>query len=125
MNRARPARPELRREARHALCMFRHAMSERTTIAGPGGRTLEIETAGPEDGRAVIFHTGTPSAGTLFRGYVEAGAARGLRHVSYARPGYAGSERAPGRTVADCTDDVVAIADALGVERFYTLGWSG
>ena len=97
----------------------------RRTIAGPRGRAIEIETAGPETGIAVIFHTGTPSAGTLFSGHVEAGAARDLRHVSYARPGYAWSERARGRTVADCVADVIAIADTLAIERFYTVGWSG
>ena len=101
-------------------------MAKRITIAGPGGRTIEVETAGPEKPQGtVIFHTGTPSAGTLFDAHIEAGAARGLGHVSYARPGYAGSERAPGRLVADCAADVVAVADALGIERFYTVGWSG
>jgi pimeloyl-ACP methyl ester carboxylesterase len=53
------------------------------------------------------------------------GAERGLRHVAYSRPGYGGSDRLPGRSVADCAADVEAIADELGVERFYTVGWSG
>src|SRR5205807_2913965 len=41
------------------------------------------------------------------------------------RPGYACADRAPGRAVADCVYDVQAIADHLGVERFYVTGWSG
>jgi len=88
-------------------------------------RVLEVLVTGPEDGPVVVFHTGTPSAGRPFAGWTRDGAQRGVRHVCYARPGYAGSTRAPGRTVADCTADVAAIADALGVERFHTVGWSG
>jgi pimeloyl-ACP methyl ester carboxylesterase len=61
----------------------------------------------------------------VFAGLVEEGERRGLRHVTYSRPGYGSSERNPGRTVADCAQDVSAIADALGVERLLTVGWSG
>jgi pimeloyl-ACP methyl ester carboxylesterase len=56
---------------------------------------------------------------------VELGAKRGLRHVLYLRPGYAGSERCAGRSVADCAADCAAVADELGVQRFYTAGRSG
>jgi len=94
-------------------------------VLTPDGRRLAVEVAGPQDGEVVVFHTGTPSAGSLFAPLLEAGAERGLRHVSYSRPGYGDSDRQPGRTIADCTHDVAAIADALGVERFYTTGHSG
>jgi pimeloyl-ACP methyl ester carboxylesterase len=100
-------------------------VQQRLQITGPHGRRLDVEVAGPEDARVVIVHTGTPSAGTLFEPEVVAGAARGLRHVAYARPGYAASDRQAGRSVADCAGDVAAIADQLGVERFFTLGASG
>ncbi len=76
-------------------------------------------------GDTVVFHTGTPSAGTLFEGWVRAGVERGIGHLSYSRPGYGDSSRQPGRSVADCARDVEAIADELGIERFYTVGWSG
>src|SRR5919201_1547154 len=52
-------------------------------------------------------------------------AARGLRGVSYSRPGYGDSGRKEGRNFADCAGDVISIADALGAERFYVGGWSG
>lgn len=81
--------------------------------------------AGPEDGRAILVNTGTPGAATLFAPSVRTGASRGLRHVVYARPGYAASDRRAGRRVADCAEDVCAIADALGIERFFTIGSSG
>jgi len=91
-----------------------------------GGRRIEIERSGPDGAQSVVFfHTGTPSAGIMFEPMVAAGAARGLRHVAYSRPGYARSDRRPGRTVADCAADVAAIADQLGIDRFYTVGWSG
>ncbi len=61
----------------------------------------------------------------MFAPLVDLGAERGLRHVVYFRPGYGGSDRSPGRTVADCAMDVAAIADALGIDRFFTAGGSG
>ncbi len=100
-------------------------MSRTVEIAAADGRRLEVELSGPEDGRALIFHAGTPSAGRVFEPMVQAGAERGVRHIAYSRPGYGASERHAGRTVADCAADVAAIADALGIERFLTLGWSG
>ncbi len=100
-------------------------MPETAQITAPDGRRLEVELAGPQDGLALIFHVGTPCAGRLFAPMVDAGRSRGVRHITYSRPGYGGSERHAGRTVADCAGDVAAIADALGVQRFLTAGWSG
>lgn len=98
---------------------------ERFELTGPQGRVLEVELDGPADGEVVMLHTGTPQAGTLFGPLVEAGAERGLRHLAYSRPGYAGSQRHQGRTVADCAADVTAILDQLRIGRFFVLGWSG
>lgn len=101
-------------------------MSPSRQILQVAGHRLEVELSGPDGADAVvIFHTGTPSAGVLFEPMIAAGAARGIRHVAYSRPGYGGSDRRAGRTVADCARDVQAIADQLGIERFYTVGWSG
>jgi pimeloyl-ACP methyl ester carboxylesterase len=100
-------------------------MAERFVIDGPAGRALEVDVAGSADGTAVLFHTGTPSGGSLFVPHVALAAERGVRLVGYARPGYAGSDRVPNRTVADCAGDVAAIADELGLGRFYTVGTSG
>jgi pimeloyl-ACP methyl ester carboxylesterase len=49
----------------------------------------------------------------------------GVRVITYDRAGYGGSDRQPGRAVADCVGDVAAIADALGLERFAVSGTSG
>jgi len=99
-------------------------MTTRRQIAGPRG-SLEVEITGPAGGETLIFHMGTPSAASMYSPLVALGAQRGLRHVLYLRPGYGESERCEGRTVADCAADVAAVADALGVERFYTAGRSG
>jgi pimeloyl-ACP methyl ester carboxylesterase len=98
--------------------------STRRTI-DRAGRQLQVELTGPEDGPAVIFHTGTPSSGAPFVGWSRAGAERGVRHIFYSRPGYSASTRDKGRSVASCAADVEAIVDAFKVERFYNVGWSG
>lgn len=89
------------------------------------GRELEVVVYGPEDGVPIVLHHGTPGAAGLFDSLAEVGAERGIRHITYSRPGYGGSTRHPGRSVADCVADVVVIADALGHERFHSVGGSG
>ncbi len=74
---------------------------------------------------ALIAHHGTPGEGTKFTDWEPAAAARGLRLIGYSRPGYATSTRHPGRSVGDVAADVAALADALGVERFVSIGRSG
>jgi pimeloyl-ACP methyl ester carboxylesterase len=49
----------------------------------------------------------------------------GARVITYDRPGYGGSDRDRGRSVASCAGDVAAIADALGLESFAVSGGSG
>src|SRR3954468_18414177 len=94
-------------------------------IEAPGGRTLAVRETGDPDGPAIVAHHGSPGAGLLFRSEVESAAQRGLRLLSYDRPGFGGSSPHEGRTIADAADDVAAILDALGVERFATYGTSG
>jgi pimeloyl-ACP methyl ester carboxylesterase len=94
-------------------------------VRAADGRRLLAEVSGPEDGDLVLFHTGTPGSRYLFDRHLEEGAERGLRHVTYSRPGYHGSDRQPGRTYADSAADSAAVVDALGVECFYALGFSG
>jgi pimeloyl-ACP methyl ester carboxylesterase len=100
-------------------------MDRRLQIASADGRRLDVELTGPEDGRPLVVHTGTPGAGVVFAPWVREGDGRGLRHISYSRPGYGQSDRRAGRIVADCVVDVAAIADELGIEQFLTVGWSG
>jgi pimeloyl-ACP methyl ester carboxylesterase len=48
----------------------------------------------------------------------------GVRLISYDRPGYGGSTRHEGRTIADTAEDVAAIADQLDIDRFAVVGRS-
>jgi len=90
-----------------------------------GGRRLDVISGGPPDGLVLLFQAGTPSAAVPFPPVVDAAAARGLRFVAYSRPGYAGSDPQPGRSVADAAVDVSAVLNRLGAGAFVTVGWSG
>ena len=90
-----------------------------------GERRVEAVVAGAADGVPLVFHHGTPAAATELPQLLDPALACGLRVVFPSRPGYGGSTPRPGRSVADVVEDVVAVLDGLGVERFVTLGWSG
>lgn len=95
------------------------------TIATSDGRTLTVREGGDPGGVPVLVHNGTPSSGLLYEPHLRDAEARGIRLFSYDRPGYGGSTRKKGRAVADCAEDVAAVCDALGVERFCVWGVSG
>lgn len=95
------------------------------TARTPDGRTLAIEEDGDPNGRPVLVHGGTPNSRHLYLPTAIDAAARGLRLISYDRPGYGGSTPQPGRTVADCAADVRAICAELGIERLAMWGISG
>src|SRR5665213_2386028 len=90
-----------------------------------GGRQLSYRVSGPADGVPLIFHHGTPGAGTPIHVLERAAHARGLRLVTPSRPGYGGSGRLAGRSVADVVEDVEALVEALGTTRCLVAGWSG
>jgi pimeloyl-ACP methyl ester carboxylesterase len=89
------------------------------------GRVLEVHEEGDPVGLAVIVHHGTPMSGLQYEPHVELAREQGIRLLGYDRPGYGGSSRHRGRSVADCVVDVHAIADALELERFASWGVSG
>lgn len=91
----------------------------------PDGRSLDVYVDGPEGAVPMLFHNGTPSTGQSHAPFVEAASERGLCMIGFSRAGYGNSTRKPGRSVADVVPDVATVLDALGAERFYTLGWSG
>jgi pimeloyl-ACP methyl ester carboxylesterase len=94
-------------------------------LAAPDGRRLEVLSTGPEDGLVLLFHNGTPGGLVASPDMAVAAAARGLRTVMYARPGYGGSTARPGRRIADAAADVAAVLDEFGARQFVTVGWSG
>jgi pimeloyl-ACP methyl ester carboxylesterase len=94
-------------------------------IQTPDGRTLDVYTDGPGSARVLLFHDGTPGAGLQSPDFVRTLAEHDLRYVSFSRPGYGGSTRRPGRSVADVVDDAVVVLDHVGAGHCYALGWSG
>ncbi|WP_405793670.1 alpha/beta fold hydrolase [Streptomyces sp. NBC_01506] len=91
------------------------------------GRTLRTYDSGggDSDELTVVWHHGSPQTGVPLEPLLAAAAARGIRLVTYGRPGYGGSSPLPGRNVASAAADVERIADALGVGSFATMGASG
>lgn len=89
------------------------------------GRALTVERWGDPEGRPVFLLHGTPGSrlGPAPRGMVLY--QRRMQLIAYDRPGYGGSDRHPGRTVADVAQEVAAIADALGLDAFAVAGRSG
>ncbi|MGW4760568.1 alpha/beta fold hydrolase [Streptomyces pseudogriseolus] len=89
------------------------------------GRRLRIEIAGDPRGRPVFLLHGMPGSRVGPRPRSLFLYQRGARLISYDRPGYGGSDRRPGRRVADVAEDVARVADALGLDRFAVAGRSG
>jgi pimeloyl-ACP methyl ester carboxylesterase len=109
---------------------------EESDVTVEGGRTLHIyDTRAGMDGdrpagsggeRLVVFWLhGTPNTGTPPEPLFPAAERRGIRFVSYDRPGYGGSTARPDRDVASAAADVASAADALGIDRFAVMGHSG
>ncbi|HWD83934.1 MAG TPA: alpha/beta hydrolase [Kribbella sp.] len=80
---------------------------------------------GTEGGVPAISFGGSPSTRWKRPDAVAALNDSGLYVAVPDRPGYGGSTRQPGRTVASVVADTVALADALGWERFAVTGGSG
>jgi pimeloyl-ACP methyl ester carboxylesterase len=90
----------------------------------PDGRVLTYEDYGDPAGFPVLsFHGGLSSRLDAAPAH-DAAAASGVRLLSPDRPGIGRSSFKPGRRLLDWPDDVVAMADALGLGRFAVMGWS-
>jgi pimeloyl-ACP methyl ester carboxylesterase len=85
---------------------------------------LRVREAGEPGGAVVLYFHGTPGSRLDLSFGEHLAADRGVRLVTFDRPGYGGSTPAP-FGLASIAADAHAIADALGVERFATLGMSG
>ena len=100
-------------------------MTDLQELQLPGGGVLEYAVSGPAGAPALVFHHGTPSSALQPRFLALAAHARGLRLVTFSRPGYARSTRQAGRRVADVASTTAALLDAIGVQRALVAGLSG
>ncbi|MDQ6686592.1 MAG: alpha/beta hydrolase [Actinomycetota bacterium] len=92
-------------------------------VAGAG--SIEIDISGADEAPVLLFHHGTPGAASQPRFLARAADQRGLRLVSFSRPGYGSSTRKAGRKVADVAGDAAAVLDHVGAETAVVAGWSG
>ncbi|MFG1794899.1 alpha/beta fold hydrolase [Nocardia sp. NPDC049149] len=92
----------------------------------PDGRVVRAYDSEADDRAGVLlWHHGSPQTGLPLDPLLVAAAERGIRLLSYARPGYGGSTRLDSRTVGSAADDVAHLADAFGIGRFAVMGASG
>jgi pimeloyl-ACP methyl ester carboxylesterase len=89
------------------------------------GFTFDAVATGPTDGRAVVFLHGFPQTSFSWHHQLDALGAAGYRALAFDQRGY--SPRARPAAVADyridaLVSDVLAVADALGLDRFDLVG---
>lgn len=94
-------------------------------IRSSDGREIWVCGAPESAGYPVLVHPGTPGSRHLFLPNVEAAAERGLRLISWDRPGYGDTPGAPARRIANGAAEATEVAAALGLMRFATWGFSG
>jgi pimeloyl-ACP methyl ester carboxylesterase len=97
--------------------------SDAITLAD--GRRLSWHEFGDPDGSPVIYTAGTPVSGLGGASYDEPARSAGLRWISPDKPGYGASSYQPKRSLAGWGDDLAALADHLGLDRFALAGESG
>lgn len=91
------------------------------------GVSFHVTEAGPEDGRPVLALHGWPQHHWVYRDLL-ADPPAGLRIIAPDLPGYGWSGPPPHRWAKeDVVTDVVALVDALGIDRFLLVGhdWGG
>lgn len=93
-------------------------------ITLPDGRQLGFARFGRPTGVPVLFMHGFPSS-RLEAGLIDAAARDvGASVIAPDRPGFGLSDLKPGRAILDWPRDVVALVDALGLERVWLWGGS-
>ncbi|MEY2431276.1 MAG: hypothetical protein QOC92_1001 [Acidimicrobiaceae bacterium] len=89
-----------------------------------GGRRLAYDDIGDPAGRPIVYLHGCPGSRLSRHPDDSVAAGAGLRLIAVDRPGYGSSNADPSSDPASCADDVIALADGLGLGRFAVLAWS-
>src|SRR3989442_14544720 len=92
----RPKRGGVRREANGTVEPLGSSGMEQIQVPAALGRSLDVWVEGPPEATPLVVHHGTPSSGLPYPPSVEAATQRGIRWVSYSRPGDGDSARQPG-----------------------------
>ena len=94
------------------------------TVNLPDGRLLSLWVGGDPGGVPVIYFHGTPSSRLQAVSGHDAAVRQGVRLIAANRPGYGATPDAPS-SLSSVAEDALALADALGLNRFAVLGVSG
>lgn len=86
------------------------------------GRKLAYAEYGDPNGKPIFHFHGTGSSRLEYP--PDETVLDGIRYIGTDRPGHGLSDYAPNYKLLDWADDVVQLADSLGIDRFYVLGWS-
>ncbi|KAI1777378.1 Alpha/Beta hydrolase protein [Hypoxylon cercidicola] len=98
-----------------------------TTFAAPLSSSTSPQSE-PEDQpqqRTVFYFHGYPGTYHEALPFHEAASKRGIRVVAITRPGFGGSTHQPNRSLLSFSQDVLAVADHLHIDRFAIVGVSG
>lgn len=101
------------------------ARPDPTLVLVPDGRRLAVDDVGDASGDPVLYLHGTPDSRLSRHPDDRIAAALGIRLLAVDRPGCGRSDADPGRTLASVADDLIAVLDALGLERTGVVAWSG
>ena len=91
----------------------------------PDGRRLACAEYGDPNGLPVLALHGTPGSRLMFALANGAARVRGIRLIAPERPGYGLSDYRPSESLARIAEDLSAVADAYGLDRFAIIGVSG
>ena len=108
--------------------MTEHAslpVPEDRVATAPDGRRITYTVSGPDGALPVVVHHGTPGSAHPTQAWLRATVEQDVRLVTYERGGYGGSDRHPGRSVADAAADLAVVLDAIGADVCVTEGRSG
>ncbi len=104
-----------------------HTCNSRTaqTMILPDDRRLGFAEYGAPGGAPLIFFHGFPASRLEAALIADAAETVGFRVVAVDRPGYGLSDPQPRRRVVDIAEDIVALTEQLGFDKFTVLGISG
>lgn len=89
------------------------------------GRALGFQTLGDPDGKALFYFHGTPGSRLELSSDDLIVQSPGVRVISPERPGYGISDPKPDRVLIDWPNDVLELADHLGIDSFAVASASG
>lgn len=91
----------------------------------PDKRHLAYAEYGDANGAPVFLFHGLPGSRLSWGALPDDPLPTGLRFIAPDRPGYGKSDPKPGRKLLDWADDISALANALGIDKYAVVGVSG